>query len=207
MATMIDSDLGALTAPIQIECPDWFSSFLAGRSHRCVDDSDRMRLVLDLTAEHLRARTGGPFGAAVFAAVDGSLISVGVNLVEGSRCSIAHAEMVAIGKAQQRVGHHDLRAAVPGGCVLVSSAEPCAMCLGALPWSGINRLVCAARDADVRAIGFDEGHKPPDWVAGYARRGIAVTRDLMRTEAVALLRAYAAEGGTIYGPASPTRPA
>lgn len=186
---------------IQIALPQWIVPFLHGRPSSFPDDEQRMALVLELVREHVRAETGGPFGAAVFASESGQLLSVGVNLVVASKCSIAHAEMVAIASAQQRLGHYDLRQAMTGGCVLVSSAEPCAMCLGALPWSGIDRLVCAARDADVRAIGFDEGHKPADWVAGYARRGIGVTRDLMREEAIELLQEYAATGGEIYGAA------
>ena len=110
-------------------------------------------------------------------------------------------EMVAIAVAQQMLDHYDLRRALPGGCVLFSSAEPCAMCLGGIPWSGIDRLVeYAARDEDARAVGFDEGHKPTDWIAGYARRGIRVTPELMREEGAAVLRSYAAAGGEIYGP-------
>ena len=83
---------------------------------------------------------------------------------------------------------------------LYSTAEPCAMCLGAIPWSGVNRVVCGARDADVRAVGFDEGDKPVRWVEKFRRRGIAVTRDVRRAEAVGLLARYAAEGGVQYGP-------
>lgn len=184
---------------IKIALPDWVDDFVSARETRLATDRARMGLVLDLTRAHLHAGSGGPFGAAVFGARDGELIAVGVNLVVASCCSIAHAEMVAIASAQQRLGQYDLRQAVAGGCVLYSSAEPCAMCLGALPWSGVDRLVCAARDEDARAVGFDEGHKPDDWVAGYATRGIAVTRDLMREESAALLAGYASAGGEIYG--------
>ena len=113
---------------------------------------------------------------------------------------MAHAELLALGTAQQALGGHDLGQLVPGGCTLVSSAEPCAMCLGALPWAGIGRLLCGARDEDVRAAGFDEGDKPADWVQAYRRRGIEVTRDCLRSEAAAVLRDYAATGGPIYGP-------
>lgn len=80
-----------------------------------------------------------------------------------------------------------------------SSAEPCAMCLAAIPWSGARRLVCGARDEDVRAIGFDEGDKPGAWLEHYHRRGIQVTRDVMRPQAVQLLARYQAEGGVVYG--------
>ena len=72
------------------------------------------------------------------------------------------------------------------------------MCMGAIPWSGVHRIVVAARDEDVRAIGFDEGVKPIDWIDVYRRRGIDVTRDVLRDDAVAVLRAYAQGGGLLY---------
>jgi tRNA(Arg) A34 adenosine deaminase TadA len=72
------------------------------------------------------------------------------------------------------------------------------MCLGATPWSGVGRLVCAARDEDARSIGFDEGAKITDWVESLTIRGIKVRTDLMRQEAKAVLDLYAAQGGSIY---------
>lgn len=72
------------------------------------------------------------------------------------------------------------------------------MCLGAVPWSGVRRLVCAARGADVEAIGMDEGAKPARWASKLAQRGIQVVRDVERTAAVAVLFAYQHAGGPIY---------
>ncbi len=72
------------------------------------------------------------------------------------------------------------------------------MCMGAIPWSGVSRVVIAARDEDVRAIGFDEGVKPIDWMGVYARRGISVCRDVQRDESIAVLRTYAERGGLLY---------
>jgi tRNA(Arg) A34 adenosine deaminase TadA len=74
------------------------------------------------------------------------------------------------------------------------------MCYGALPWSGISRLACGARDADARAVGFDEGPKLDDWIEQLNARGIDVVRDVLRGDAVAVLHDYAASGGTIYNP-------
>ena len=185
---------------ICIRQPAWIEQLLADRPARYTTDDARMKLALALARANIEQGTGGPFGAAVFEAASGGLLSAGVNLVTSVHCSIAHAEMVALAAAQQSLGHHDLGFAVPGGCILVSSAEPCAMCLGALPWAGISRLVCAARDEDVRAVGFDEGDKPPDWPALLQARGISVTRDLMRAEAIDILQRYQASGGEIYGP-------
>jgi tRNA(Arg) A34 adenosine deaminase TadA len=72
------------------------------------------------------------------------------------------------------------------------------MCLGAVPWAGILRLVCGARHEDAVRIGFDEGDKPVDWKEGLTRRGIEVVVDVKRAEAAAVLSAYAATGGIIY---------
>ena len=128
----------------------------------------------------------------------GELIAPGVNMVLAAGLSVLHAEIVALMLAQQVVGRFDLGAPGQPPRELVSSCEPCAMCLGAIPWSGVRALVCGARDADARALGFDEGEKPADWVGGLQRRGIAVARDILRPAAVALLQDYQAAAGPIY---------
>lgn len=157
----------------------------------------RMQFVLGIARQQVALGSGGPFAAAVFDA-EGVLLSVGVNLVEPAQCSLLHAEMVAIALAQKRLGRYDLSDGGSVACELVTSTEPCAMCFGAVPWSGVKRLVCAARDADARAIGFDEGAKLPDWQQALEQRGIAVQRDVLRSEAAAILQDYARKGGLIY---------
>lgn len=144
------------------------------------------------------ARGGGPFGAAVFEQHTGRLVAAGVNRVIASRCSSAHAEIIALSLAQQRVGGYDLGASSQPAHELVSSVEPCVMCLGAVLWSGVRHLVCGARDGDARSVGFDEGPKPSDWVGELRQRGIQVSLDVMRDRAVAVLRDYAAGGGLVY---------
>jgi len=134
----------------------------------------------------------------VFEGATGRLVSAGVNLVETANCSIAHAEIVAISLAQRAVGHYDLGCEGMPRCELVTSTEPCAMCLGAIPWSGVRRVVCGARGEDACAIGFDEGAKPADWVGELRRREIEVVRGVLREEAKAVLQQYAGTGGTIY---------
>jgi len=74
------------------------------------------------------------------------------------------------------------------------------MCLGAVCWSGVGRVVCGARDEDARRIGFDEGPKPPDWVGALESRGISVVQDILRKEAAAVLTEYGERGGLIYNP-------
>jgi tRNA(Arg) A34 adenosine deaminase TadA len=72
------------------------------------------------------------------------------------------------------------------------------MCLGAIPWSGVRSVLCGARDEDARSIGFDEGHKPPNWVKSLDSRGISVVRDVLREQAKAVLLEYGRRGGLIY---------
>ena len=106
--------------------------------------------------------------------------------------------IIAISLAQRAWGTYELGRPGRPRLQLVSSAEPCVMCFGALTWSGIRSLVCGARDEDVRKIGFDEGAKTPDWASALARRGMTVRRDVCRLEAIDVLRAYEAAGGPIY---------
>lgn len=157
-----------------------------------------MRFVIELASLNVERGTGGPFAAAVFERRTGRLVSIGVNVVESTNCSLAHAEMVALAGAQQAVGHFDLGAAGMPEHVLVASCEPCAMCYGAVLWSGVRQVLCAARASDAEAIGFDEGPKPKTWIAALERRGITVLRDLRRTEAVEVLHRYKKRGGAIY---------
>jgi tRNA(Arg) A34 adenosine deaminase TadA len=161
------------------------------------DTIARMAYVLGLVRTNI-ATGGGPFAAAVFERDSGRLLAAGANRVVEGRCSAAHAEVLALSLAQARLGNHDLGAAGLPSCQLVASAEPCMMCLGAVIWSGVRSLVCAARTEDVVAIGFDEGARTKGWIAELQTRGIAVTIDLLRDESQALLVEYRASGGTIY---------
>ena len=92
---------------------------------------------------------GGPFGAVV--ARGDEVISTGTNRVTASGDPTAHAEIVAIRRAAEALGTHDL-----SGCKLYASTEPCPMCLAATWWARIGEIVFAAdRDAAARA-GFDD---------------------------------------------------
>lgn len=159
-----------------------------------------MRFVIELSRLNVQHGSGGPFGAAVFDR-DGHLIAPGINLVVSSNCSLLHAEMVALAGAQKMLGRYDIGDGGRRQYDLFASTEPCAMCFGAIPWSGVRGLVCGARDADARAIGFDEGPKLADWVAALNQRGISVARDVLRAEAVAVLQEYAAASGLLYNAA------
>lgn len=184
---------------ITFALPAWVEAYAAGYRAR-LDPAARMAFVIEAARRNVEEGTGGPFAAAVFAIASGELLSLGVNLVAQRRLSILHAEIVALTLAQERVGSFDLGGVGMPVCELVTSCEPCAMCYGAIPWSGVRRLLTGARDTDARRIGFDEGPRTPRWREELEERGIAVRTDLLRPEAAAVLDAYAAAGGEIYNP-------
>jgi tRNA(Arg) A34 adenosine deaminase TadA len=187
---------------LKIQLPEWVENFLEQTGSIYSQIEDRMRIVIELSRQNIEHQSGGPFAAATFDS-GGKLIAPGVNMVTSTNCSILHAEIVAIALAQKLLGRYDLSDGGRFEYDLVSTTEPCAMCLGAIPWSGVKRLICAARDEDARKIGFDEGSKPNDWIGELEKRGVIVTRDVLRAEAVQVLEKYKSSGGTIYntGPA------
>lgn len=103
-----------------------------------------------LSSAGMAAGEGGPFGAVVV--MDGRIIGEGWNRVVGSGDPTAHAEVVAIRAAAQRLGGFSL-----AGAVIYSSCEPCPMCWAAIAWARIDRLVYANTAGDAAAIGFDDG--------------------------------------------------
>jgi len=180
----------------QFELPGWVGPFLADRPKVLASTGERMQLAIALSKQSVLQETGGPFGALVVDESDGRLVSVGVNLVTTAGLSVAHAEIVALSLAQSAMGQWNLSHS--GSLQLVTSCEPCAMCYGALPWSGIKSLVCGARKQDAEEAGFDEGDKPDAWVRSLQRRGITVERGILREEAASVLAYYHDIGGAIY---------
>ncbi|HET8730761.1 MAG TPA: nucleoside deaminase [Moraxellaceae bacterium] len=176
---------------LSLSLPDWL---LPSSPLTFGDDIAAMAFAVELSRRNVE-EGGGPFAALVLDS-QGSLVTAGCNRVVPESNSVLHAEMVALMLAQQQLGTHDLRRA--GHFTLVTSCAPCAMCLGAIPWSGISRVVCGARGADAEAIGFDEGDKPVDWTASLHRRGVSVQEDVARHAAVEVLQAYARHKGTLY---------
>jgi tRNA(Arg) A34 adenosine deaminase TadA len=157
---------------VTLELPDWVEKLVPDPDRAYPTEEDRMRLAVELSRLNAERGTGGPFGAAIFERETDKLRSPGMNLVVPPSCSVAHAEMVAIKVAQRVVGDFDLVGRGKPAYELYASTEPCAMCFGATPWSGVRRLVCGARDEDARAVGFDEGAKLPDWPSALDERGI-----------------------------------
>ena len=107
-----------------------------------------MKKAIELSEENV-ANGGGPFGAVI--ARDGEIIATGVNRVTANCDPTAHAEVIAIRAACQKLKTFDL-----SGCEIFSSCEPCPMCLGAIYWAHIDRLYFGNDKDDAKAIGFDD---------------------------------------------------
>lgn len=178
--------------------PPWTSEYSEFDSGSLHSDHDRMQFTIELARKNTRYRTGGPFGAAVFERHSGNLVSIGVNLVIRSCCSHAHAEMVAIAAAQNKINSYTLNRSGYPQYELVTSCEPCAMCFGAIIWSGITRLVCGASSVDATAAGFDEGPKLANWIEELEKRGIDVVTGVCKNDAKMVFQHYLDSGGVIY---------
>jgi tRNA(Arg) A34 adenosine deaminase TadA len=185
-------------SPFQLALPTWIHDFLGQQPTTFPTPEARINLVTTLSKLNIEQGTGGPFGAGIFRADTYELVAPGVNLVMTAKSSIAHAEIVAIMMAQQTLGSHDLGADGLPPHELVTSCEPCTMCLGAICWSGVRHLICGARGSDAEAIGFDEGPKPTNWVTELEHRGIHVMTDIGRLNATQVLQNYVAQGGEVY---------
>jgi len=184
---------------LTIRLPGWVAHHLKNTPNTFPDIEKKMRFVIGLSRQNIDHETGGPFAAAVFDE-NGCLVAPGVNIVMTSNCSVLHAEIMAIALAQKSLGRYDIS---DGGNLcydLFATTEPCAMCFGAIPWSGVCRLVCGARSEDAQKIGFDEGPRLSAWVEALTARNIDVVRDVLRQEAAAVLSAYGTAGGHIYNP-------
>ena len=182
---------------IRLSLPAWVDRFLE-EIPPCRTDEEKMRLAIFLARENVIRGTGGPFGAAVFREPGHELVSVGVNGVERLNICVAHAEVMAIVMAQSRLGCYTLRNPVGPGYALFTTCEPCAMCLGAVLWSGVDRLVCSAERQDALALGFEEGPVFPESYRYLKDRGVEVVRGLLAEEARTVLKLYQKRNGGIY---------
>jgi len=179
---------------VEIDYPDWVRQ-LDWQTPR-PDEHDRLRLAIELARANLLQGDGGPFGAAIFEAGSGRLVSVGVNLVVPLRNSVLHAEMVAFMMAEATLGTYTLGGSP--GHALYASCEPCAMCLGATLWAGVGRVVWSATREDAGLLDFDEGPVFPESYEYLRRRGVEFEGGWLRAEGRSVLQLYRERGGVIY---------
>lgn len=184
-------DLNRLALEYSASLPMWVLEELVDEPDSYDSDEAKMALVHRLARRNYREGNGGPFAALVVDSVTGELVSAGVNVVLASGLSSGHAEVVALSLAQKAVGGWDLGADADHPRELVVNWRPCAQCYGALIWSGVTRLVIAGDGPELEQLTkFDEGPVRDDWDEQLEARGIAVTNDVLRDEAIDVFREY-----------------
>ena len=145
------------------------------------EDRRFMQMAIDLSIANV-ANGGGPFGAVIVH--NGEVIATGTNRVTANNDPTAHAEVSAIREACAKVGNFKLE-----GCVCYTSCEPCPMCLSALYWAGVSRIVYGNTKDDAKAINFDDSFIYDEIGKPYAKRAIPC-QNFMRKEALEGFRAW-----------------
>jgi guanine deaminase len=148
-----------------------------------------MARAIQLAVENVRSRRGGPFGCVIVKA--GDLVAEGVNQVTATNDPTAHAEVLAIRQACQKLSGFELN-----GCDLYTSCEPCPMCLSAIYWARIDKIYFASLAEDAARAGFDDSAIYQEIKQPRAERKIPMIQT-MRDEALAAFRAWEENPGKI----------
>jgi guanine deaminase len=152
-------------------------------------DSSFMARAIQLAVENVRSGRGGPFGCVV--AQDGEFVAESANQVTAMNDPTAHAEILAIRQACQKLHNFELR-----GCALYTSCEPCPMCLSAIYWARIDKVYFGGLAADAARAGFDDSAIYQEIAQPRAQRKIPMVQ-MMRDEALAAFRAWEDNPGKI----------
>ena len=111
-------------------------------------DEIYLRQAVEIAKQNIE-KGGGPFGAIIVK--DNEVVAQCGNSVTNDNDPTAHAEVNCIRSACKKLNTFDL-----SDCVIYSSCEPCPMCLSAIYWARLDRLVYAATRQDAAGAGFDD---------------------------------------------------
>ena len=135
-------------------------------------------------------KEGGPFGAVVVDK-EGNIIANGNNKVLKTNDPTAHAEIVAIRNACEKLQTYDL-----SEYILYTSCEPCPMCLSAIIWANIKKVYYGCTKKDAGDIGFRD-----DMIYDYLKgknEDLIELKELDRNECIKTFEKYSKENGIIY---------
>ncbi len=149
-----------------------------------MSDEAYMRLAIEKTREGIAAGQS-PFGSVIVR--DGQVIAATHNTVWRDGDPTAHAEVNCIRQAARELKTIALR-----GCTLYSTTEPCPMCLAAIHWAKLERVVYGATIADAAAAGFHELYVDAKELANLGRSPLRVEDGLLREECAALFAEWRA---------------
>jgi tRNA(Arg) A34 adenosine deaminase TadA len=134
------------------------------------EDREFLELAIRTAGENMEDG-GGPFGAVIVR--EGSVVATAGNRVVPGHDPTAHAEVMAIRMAAETLGTHDL-----GDCTIYASCEPCPMCLGAIYWAGIRKIVYASDRYRAADAGFSDNHIYEELALCNSDRSIEMIRGL-----------------------------
>lgn len=132
------------------------------------NDKNYLHQAIEIAKESI-VNGGGPFGAVIVR--DDKIISEASNKVVLNNDPTAHAEILAIRQACSRLQKFELN-----DCILYASCEPCPMCLGAIYWSGIQKVVYSSDRIDAERAGFDDKFIYNEIMLETSERGITFMR-------------------------------
>ena len=151
---------------------------------------DKMLMAIEEARKTVNEDKGGPFGA-VITDLEGNVISVASNLVLESHDPTAHAEVMAIRKASEKLGTHDL-----SGCILYATGYPCPMCLSAIIWANIKKVYYGTNLKEAEEIGFRD-----DFIYEYLNgknKDVLDIEQLKHDECIELFNEYKDKNKEIY---------
>jgi guanine deaminase len=143
---------------------------------------DFMKLAIDRTREGIKAGQS-PFGSVIV--LDGRVIAATHNTVWLDTDPTAHAEINALRLASRTLKSIDLK-----GSTLFSTCEPCPMCLAAIHWAKVDRVVFGASIADAASSGFNELPVSASELARLGRSPLIVEGGLLSEECAGLFREW-----------------
>jgi tRNA(Arg) A34 adenosine deaminase TadA len=144
-----------------------------------------MKMAIEAAQVGVKSSTGGPFGAVIVK--DGKVISIGCNSVTSTNDPTAHAEVVAIRKACEKLDDFQLK-----DCILYTSCEPCPMCLGAIYWARPKAVYYACVAQDASEIGFDDSFIYDEIKLPFNTRNIPF-KQVGRTEGLVVFKEWTAK--------------
>ena len=151
---------------------------------------DKMIMAVEEAKRTMNEDKGGPFGA-VITDLEGNVISVASNLVLESHDPTSHAEVMAIRKASEKLGTHDL-----SGCILYATGYPCPMCLSAIIWANIKKVYYGTNLKEAEEIGFRD-----DFIYEYLNgknKDVLDIEELCHNECIELFNEYKDKNKELY---------
>jgi tRNA(adenine34) deaminase len=140
------------------------------------DDETHMRRAIEVA----RAAGANPIGCVIV--LDGKIVAEAHNEVDERHDPTAHAEIVAMRQAGERLGTSEFR-----GATLYSTLQPCGMCSMASIWGKIGRIVYGAERHQVHRMYFEDRHLDTmDFIRDAFRDDLSVVGGVLAEDCAAL---------------------